>query len=68
MSLLKNIKFFKLFIILFCGTVLGVPEEITNPPVHDYDYYQDRGDSFMYLGTNTYKGDFVQTTSGKVLS
>ena len=47
---------------------MGVPEEITNPPVHDYDYYQDRGDSFMYLGTNTYKGDFVQTTSGKVLS
>ena len=68
MSLLKNIKSFNLFFVLFCGTILGVPEEITNPPTHDYDYYQDRGDSFMYLGTKTYEGDFIQTKSGKVLS
>ena len=46
MNLLRNIKSFKLFIVIFCGTVVGVPEEITNPPTYDYDYYQDKGDSF----------------------
>ena len=66
MNLLKNIKSFKLFIVLFCGSVLGVPEEITNPPT--YDYYQDKGDSFNYIGAKTFKGDFIQTSSGKVLS
>ena len=68
MNLLKNIKSFKLFLVIFCGTIIGAPEEVSNPPTYDYDYYQDRGDSFMYLGTKTYKGDFIQTTSGKVLS
>ena len=67
MNLLRNIKSFRLLIV-FCGAILGAPEEITNPPTYDYDYYQDRGDSFMNLGTKTYKGDFIQTTSGKVLS
>ena len=62
------LKSFKIFIVLFCGTILAVPEEITNPPTYDYDYYQDKGDSFMYSGTKTFKGDFVQTSSGKVLS
>ena len=66
MNLLRNIKSFKLIIVIFCGTVVGVPEEITNPPT--YDYYQDKGDSFNYIGAKTYKGDFIQTTSGKVLS
>ena len=66
MNLLKNIKSFKLFIVLFCVTVLGAPEEISNPPT--YDYYQDKGDSFNYVGAKTYKGDFIQTSSGKVLS
>ena len=66
MNLLKNIKSFKLFIVIFCGTVVGVPEEITNPPT--YDYYQDKGDSFNHIGAKTFKGDFIQTSSGKVLS
>ena len=66
MNLLRNIKSFKLIIVIFCGTVVGVPEEITNPPT--YDYYQEKGDSFNYIGAKTYKGDFIQTTSGKVLS
>ena len=66
MNLLRNIKSFKLIIVIFCGTVVGVPEEITNPPT--YDYYQDKGDSFNYIGAKTFKGDFIQTTSGKVLS
>ena len=66
MNLLRNIKSFKLFIVIFCGTVVGVPEEITNPPT--YDYYQDKGDSFNYIGASTFKGDFIQTSSGKVLS
>ena len=43
------------------------PEEITNPPTYD-DYYQVKGDSFMYQGAKTFKGDFIQTSSGKVLS
>ena len=68
MSLLKNIKSFNLFLVVFCGTNLCAPEEITNPPTYDYDYYQVKGDSFMYQGTKTFKGDFVQTSSGKVLS
>ena len=66
MNLLRNIKSFKFFIVIFCGTVVGVPEEITNPPT--YDYYQDKGDSFNYIGAKTFKGDFIQTSSGKVLS
>ena len=66
MNLLRNIKSFKLFIVIFCGTVVGVPEEITNPPT--YDYYQDKGDSFNHIGAKTFKGDFIQTSSGKVLS
>jgi len=66
MNLLKNIKSFKLFIIFFCGTTLGGPEEITNPPT--YIYNEDGGDSFIYSDTKTYKGDFIQTSSGKVLS
>ena len=63
MNLLKNIKSFKLIIVIFCGTVVGVPTY--NPPT--YDYYQDKGDSFNYIGAKTFK-DFIQTTSGKVLS
>ena len=59
MSLLKNIKSFNLFLVVFCGTILCAPEEITNPPTYDYDYYQVKGDSFMYQGTKTFKGDFV---------
>ena len=66
MNSLKNIKSFKLFIVLFCGAIFGAPEEITNPPT--YDYYQDKGDSFNYIGAKTFKGDFIQTTSGKILS
>ena len=45
MNLLKNIKYFKLFIIFFCGTTLGSPEEITDPPT--YIYNEDGGDSFI---------------------
>ena len=66
MNLLKNIKFFELIIIFFCGTTLGSPEEITDPPT--YIYNEDGGDSFIYSDTKTYKGDFIQTKSGKVLS
>ena len=66
MNLLKNIKYFKLFIIFFCGTTLGSPEEITDSPT--YIYNEDGGDSFIYSDTKTYKGDFIQTKSGKVLS
>ena len=73
MTSLKNIRSFK-FIFTFCfiGSIsvsaVDVPESITNPPVHDYDYIQEKGDSFNYQGSRTFKGDFVQTTSGKVLS
>ena len=66
MNLLKNIKYFKLFVIFFCGTSFGGPEEISNSVT--YDYNEDGGDSFIYLDTKTYKGDFIQTSSGKVLS
>ena len=33
-----------------------------------YDYYKDKGDSFNLVGAKTFKGDFIQTSSGKVLS
>ena len=68
MNLLRNIKSFKFLVVLFCGTILGTPEEITNLPTYDNNNYSDRSDGFKYLETKTYKGDFVQTSSGKVLS
>ena len=66
MNLLKNIKSFKLFIVFFCGIAQGNLEEITDSPT--YISNKDGGDRFVYLDTKTYKGDFIQTTSGKVLS
>ena len=66
MNSLKNIKSFKLFIVFFCGITQGNLEEITDPPT--FIYNEDGGDRFEYSDTKTYKGDFIQTTSGKVLS
>ena len=64
MKLLKNIRFFNITLILFLScNAFAVPEEISNPPTNDYE----RGkDSSFYNDRVTIKGDFIQTTSGKV--
>jgi para-nitrobenzyl esterase len=68
MNLLKNIKSFKfLFTFLFCSLIYSNPE----PPIDNsvnYDYIRERGDSFFKQGSAPFKGDFVQTKSGKALT
>ena len=69
MSLLRSIKYFKIFLILFlsCNT-FAVPEEISNPPVHDFDFIQDAGADFNLQGSVTFEGDNIQTSSGMVVT
>ena len=52
--------------VIFCGTTFGGSEVITNSVT--YHFNEDGGESFIYPDTKTYKGDFIQTSSGKVLS
>ena len=67
MSLLKSIKYFNISLILFLSSnTFAVPEEISNPPVHDFDYIQDTGGDFNFQGSVTFEGDNIQTSSGIV--
>ena len=66
MNLLRNIKFFNITFILFLSSnAFAVPEEISNPPTHDFDYVSGMDSSFYNDGV-IIKGDFIQTTSGQV--
>ena len=66
MSLLKSIKFFNITIVLFFSCIsLPMPEEMSNPPVHDYDHI--RNDASFYIdSSNLLDGEFVKTSSGNV--
>ena len=69
MNSLRNIRYFKFFILLFlCSLVFGTPSEPPIPHTMNYDYLRHKGDDFFSQGVVTYKGDFVQTSSGKVIT
>ena len=44
------------------------PSEPPIPHTMNYDYLRHKGDDFFSQGVVTYKGDFVQTSSGKVIT
>ena len=69
MHLLKNIKLFKIpLLTLFCCSVFAVPDEMANQSSYNYDYVRERAPISFPQGSVTYKGDYIQTTSGKVIS
>jgi para-nitrobenzyl esterase len=78
MILLKNIKYFKFFILLFLSSLAfsthsepqtpSTPSEPPIPHTMSYDYLRENGSDFFSQGVVTYKGDFIQTSSGKVIT
>ncbi len=69
MNSLKKIRYFRFFIVLFlCSEVFSTPSEPPIPHTMNYDYLRENGDDFFSQGVVTYKGDFVQTSSGKVVT
>ena len=78
MNSLKNIKYFKFFTLIFLSSLAffapsepQIPSTPSEPPIPhtmNYDYLRENGDDFFSQGVVTYKGDFIQTTSGKVIT
>jgi len=69
MHLLKNIKLFKITLLtFFCCSIFAVPEEIVNQSSYNYDYVRERAPLSFPQGSITYKGDYIKTSSGKVIS
>ena len=69
MNSLKNIRYFKFFILIFLSSLLfSTPSEPPIPTTMNYDYLRENGDDFFSQGVVTYKGDFVQTSSGTVIT
>jgi para-nitrobenzyl esterase len=69
MNSLKNIRYIEVFTLLFlCSIVFASPSEPPIPHTMNYDYLRENGDDFFSQGVVTYKGDFVKTSSGKVIT
>ena len=69
MNSLKNTKYFKFLVPLFLScSVFATPSEPPIPHTMNYDYLRENGDDFFSQGVVTYKGDFVKTSSGKVIT
>ena len=78
MNSLKNTRYFKFFILLFLSSLAfstpsetQIPSTPSEPPIPhtmNYDYLRENGDDFFSQGVVTYKGDFIQTSSGKVIT
>ena len=78
MNSLKNTRYFKFFILLFLSSLAfstpsetQIPSTPSEPPIPhtmNYDYLRENGSDFFSQGVVTYKGDFIQTSSGKVIT
>ena len=78
MNSLKNTKYFKFFTLIFLSSLAffapsepQIPSTPSEPPIPhtmNYDYLRENGNDFFSQGVVTYKGDFIQTSSGKVIT